>query len=263
MATLFDVSLDLARHARGVKRYKISQVSADGLTLYSPSMHNISGEYGNGTVWITKGENAGKFCRIKRAKEQSVTLEDDSPTVEVGDVVMICPWIDFDLDDLIEAINSVLYRYPILAVDTSLTWDSNTMDYEIPEGVSDIRRVQIANTMGNGTYTISHCWTEDKDGHLRFHTSQGLYNQGGEMQIYYRKMHGELYEATDELDPIVDLTYLRNMAFLYLWRSIIIVQHKDNPVAADMYNEAKMYESEHTKFNVPERNIPIRDFFTR
>ena len=76
-------------------------------------------------------------------------------------------------------------------------------------------------------------------------------------------MHGELYKDTDELDPSVDLEYLRNMAFLYLWRSIIIVQHRDNPVAADMYNEAKVYESEYTKFNRPERNIPIRSFYTR
>ena len=76
-------------------------------------------------------------------------------------------------------------------------------------------------------------------------------------------MHGEVYEATDPIDPSVDLNYLRNLAFLYLWRTVIIIQHKDNPIAADMYNEAKVYESEHTKFNIPERNIPLRSFFVR
>ena len=62
---------------------------------------------------------------------------------------------------------------------------------------------------------------------------------------------------------LVDLNYLRNMAYLYLWRTVIIHQHKDNPIAADLFNEAKLYESEHTKFNTPERNIMIRDFFVR
>lgn len=260
MATLFDVTLDLARHARGVKRYKVSQISDDGLTFSSPTMKNIAGEYVNGTVWIMTGDNAGEFARIKRAVNQKVTMEDDAPTVAVGDTVMICPWIDFDLDELIEAINSVLYHYPILAVNTDLTWNSNTLAYDLPEGVSDIRRVAVSNTLD--TFTDSHCWLEEA-GQLRFHTAQGLYADGGTIQIKYRKLHGEVYEAKDEIDPTVDLTYLRNMAFLYLWRQVIIVQHKDNPVASDMFNEAKMYEADHTKFNIPERNIPMRSFFTR
>lgn len=258
--TLFDVTLDLARHVRGVKRYKVSQIADNGLTFYSPTMKNIAGEYVGGTVWITSGDNAGEFARIKRAVNQHITMEDSAPIVSVGDVVMICPWIGFDLDELIEAINSVLYRYPILAVNTDLTWDSDTLAYDLPDGVSDVRIVQIENTMD--TWTKSHCWTEE-NGQLRFHTAQSLYNEDGVIEISYRKMHGEVYEATDEIDPSVDLAYLRNMAFLYLWRQVIIVQHKDNPVAADMYNEAKIYESDYTKFNIPERKIPLRSFFTR
>ncbi len=263
MATLFDATLDLARHARGVKRHKVSAVSDSGHTLTSPTMQNKTGEYVNGTIWVMTGSSAGKFSTILRSNNQSLTIADTDVTVTAGDVIMICPWIDFTLDDLIEAINSVLYRYPIQAVDTSLAWDTDQLVYTIPDGVSDIRRIQITNANDDGTMTISHCWTEDADGKIRFHTAQNLYLDGGEMQIIYRKMHGELYDAGDELDPSVDLTYLRNMAFLYLWRSVIIHQHKDNPVAADMFNEAKVYESEHLKFNLPERNIMIRDFFTR
>lgn len=259
MATLFDVTLDLARHSRGVKRYKVSQIADGGLTFTSPSMKNVAGEYVNGTVWIMTGENAGNFARIKRAVNQRVTMEDDAPAVDVGNTVMICPWIDFDLDDLIEAINSVLYRYPVLATNDELTWTGD-LGYELPEGVSDVRKVEIANTMD--TLTTSHCWVENA-GWLLFHSAQPLYADDGLMHISYRKMHGELYNATDELHPYVDLDYLRNMAFLYLWRSVIIVQHKDNPVAADMYNEAKMYEADYTKFNIPERRIPLRSFYTR
>ena len=260
MATLFDVTLDLARHVRGVKRYKVTQIFDDGLTFTSPNMKNIAGEYVNGTVWIMTGDNAGNFARIKRAVNQKVTMEDDAPAVEVGDIVMITPWIDFDIDELIEAINSVLYRYPILAMNDDLEWDSDTLTYDLPEGVSDIRRVNIYNT--TGTYTNSHRWLEEA-GQLRFHSTGSLYAEGGKIQLMYRKLHGEVYNATDEIDPQVDLTYLRNMAFLYLWRQVIIVQHRDNPVAADMYNEAKMYEADYTKFNIPERKIPIRSFYTR
>ncbi len=262
MSTLFDATLDLARHSRGVFRFKIDAVGDRGRLLQSSKMSNISGQFTRGTIWIMTGENAGRFSKIRSAVNDTLTMEDETLTVEPGDIVMICPWIDFDLDDLINAINSVLYRYPIYVWDESLTWDPDTLVYELPVGVSDIRQVQVANTMDNGTYTLSHCWTEE-NGQLRFHTSQSLYQEGGEIQIGYRKMHGDVYEATDEIYPTVDLTYLRNMAFLYLWRTVIIIQHKDNPIAVDMYNEAKMYESDHNKFNLPERNIPIRSFFTR
>ena len=260
MTTLFDVTLDLARHSRGVLRYKITSVEGNGKRLHSNRMNNRMGEYVNGSMWVMTGESAGQFSKIRSAKDDYVIPENDSLTINQDDVIMICPWIDFDLDDLIEAINSVLYRYPIYVWDTSLTWDPDKLIYDLPAGVSDIRQVQVANSID--TYTLSHCWTEENK-QLRFHTAQGLYKKDGEIQIGYRKMHGEVYEPTDEIDPSVDLNYLRNMAFLYLWRSIIIVQHKDNPIAADMYNEAKMYEADHSKFNLPERNIPLRSFFTR
>ena len=230
--TLFDVTLDLARQARGVTRYKVTAVS--GKMLRSSRMGNRMGEYLNGTMWVMTGESKGQFSRIKSAKDDYIIPEDDTLDIAAGDVIMICQWIDFNLDDLIEAINSVLYRYPIYAWDNSLTWNSDQLVYDLPDGVSDIRQVYVANTLDNGTFTLSHCWQEENK-QLRFH----------------------------EIDPTVDLIYLRNMAFLYLWRTVIIIQHKDNPIAADMYNEAKMYESEHQKFNLPERNIPLRSFFTR
>lgn len=262
--TLFDATLDLARITRGVRRFKIS--ICDNVTgkISSDTMANITGEYVGGCVWFMTGEDKGRFSRIASATPNSITLEDGFNGGFVkGDVIMVCPWKDFNLDELIDAINSVLYRYPILAMDNSLSWDSSTMAYPIPADVDDIRRIQIENTNENGTYTISHCWTADRDGFIRFHTAQGLYKDKGEMQIYYRKLHGEIYEDTDAIDPSVDETYLRNMAFLWLWRNILINQHKDNPIAADMYNEAKTYEQSMGKLNMPERKIIIRDFFTR
>lgn len=259
MATLFDVTLDLARHVRGVTRHKVTNVSGNRIT--SHRMNNGMGEYLNGTVWFMTGESAGHFSKIKTAKDDFI-IPEDNMSVAIGDILMMCPWIDFDLDDLIEAINSVLYRYPIYAWDKTLTWDSQNLVYDLPDGVSDIRQVKIASSSGSGTFVTSHKWLEENR-QLRFDSAGSLYGDGGEIQIGYRKMHGEVYEATDEIDPTVDLNYLRNMAFLYLWRNLIIVQHKDNPIAADMYNEAKVYESEYTKFNQPERNIPLRSFYTR
>lgn len=260
MATLFDVTLDLARHVRGVTRHKVTDVS--GKRISSNRMNNGMGEYLNGTVWFMTGESAGHFSKIKTAKDDFIIPEDDTLNVAAGDTLMMCPWIDFDLDDLIEAINSVLYRYPIFVWDNTLTWDAQNLVYDLPDGVSDIRQVKIASSSGSGTFVTSHKWLEENR-QLRFSSAGSLYGDGGEIQIGYRKMHGEVYEATDEIDPAVDLNYLRNMAFLYLWRNLIIVQHKDNPIAADMYNEAKVYESEYTKFNQPERNIPLRSFYTR
>ena len=102
MATLFDVTLDLARHVRGVTRFKVTNIT--GKTITSARMGNRLGEYLNGTVWVMTGESAGHFSKIKSAKDDHFVPEDESLSIAKDDYVMVCPWIDFDLDTLIEFI---------------------------------------------------------------------------------------------------------------------------------------------------------------
>ena len=99
MATLFDATLDLARQARGVTRYKVTSVQ--GKTIHSSRMGNRMGEYLNGSMWVMSGESKGQFSKIKSAKDDYIIPENENLDIAAGDEIMICPWIDFDLDDLV------------------------------------------------------------------------------------------------------------------------------------------------------------------
>jgi hypothetical protein len=49
------------------------------------------------------------------------------------------------------------------------------------------------------------------------------------------------------------------MANLWLWTHEIQMKHKDNPIAVDMFNQAKMDEDNLNKKNIPENNLLPKD----
>ena len=270
---LFDATLDLARHAQGIETHKITGVNGSQKFTCS-TLGARMGEYtGGGTCWFLSGDSKGLFGTIRRAKDQYVELE--SPTSEgfaVGDSVALSWTHYFNTQNLVNAINHVLYDYPIMDIcedvtEEPTTYQHNQFEYELPEEVTnDIRRVEIQcknwhllwpSAMPD-SFAICHYW------HLNGRTlvidPRFIYKWGGRMRIHYVKEHGMILEPETELiSEQVDKTYLRKMANVWLWQHEIQMKHKDNPIAVDMYNQAKMDEDNLNKKNIPENNLLQKD----
>lgn len=271
---LFDATLDLARHAQGIETHKISSVTNSGNKTFQCSQLAASlGEYTNGgTCWFLSGEAEGKFRSIIRAKDQTVTLANEVEGFKAGDDVALSWFHYFNTQNLINAVNHVLYDYPIMEIyeDTTeepVKYRHTQYEYELPEEVSiDIRRVEIQSKNWNipwceklpDTFTICHYW--QLEGRTLVIDPRWVYKWGGRIKIYYVKDHGAIVDPeTDMISEQVDKNYLRKMANLWLWTHEIQMKHKDNPIAVDMYNQAKMEEDTLMKKNIPESRLLPKD----
>ena len=254
---LFDATLDLAAFAKGTEDYVISRVNDRRLTC-----NDLSGrvaEFGGGTIWFQSGECAGQFGRIRSGAAQTLELMDSfTEGYAAGDEITIAAWLEFDTQKLINAINSVLRMYKIVKYNEVLEYDPDADYYELPEGVTeDIRKVVLMydSYLDKAQPAESHYWRVE-DGKLYLydvHTAR--YQKGAKIRIAYADYHGAVGKD-DVISPQVDPLYLRYMSWLYLCRNLIQNTHKDNLVATDMYNEAKIYERDNGR--LPNKRLPIR-----
>ena len=271
---LFDATLDLARYAQGVEQYKISSVLAEGKKFSCANLSARMGEYTNGgTVWFLSGESEGQFGSIVRGRDTVIETFDEFPDgFSAGDDVALSGFHYFNTQNLVNAINHVLYDYPIMDIyeDTGedpVTYSPTQFEYELPEEVSlDIRRVELqCKNFGipfceklPDTFCTCHYW------HLNGRTlvidPKFVYKRDGRMRIHYVKDHGAIIDPKTELiSEQVDKNYLRKMANLWLWTHEIQMKHKDNPIAVDMFNQAKMDEDNLNKKNIPESRLMQKD----
>ena len=252
---LFDATLDLGRFAQGTADYVITSIS--GNRIYCDNLSGRVAEYGGGTIWFTSGNSAGQFGRIKASLANAIELQDSYPDgFAVGDHITIGSWLEFDTQKLINAINSVLSTYKILLFNSELEYDPNVTEYELPEGVtSDIRKVIWWDERNNCTKTC-HYWRVQDYNWLVILDRR--IPAGAHIGLSYVKVHGPVSKDNPEIHDQVDPLYLRYMAWLYLCRNLIQNTHKDNLIASDMYNEAKVYERDYSR--LPNKALGMRDF---
>ena len=246
---LFDATLDLAAFAKGTEDYTVTSVN--GQTLVCSELSGRASEFGGGTIWIRTGEAAGSFGKIESNAAQTITIKDNF-NVAAGDEITIGAWLEFDTQKLINAVNSVLRTYKIMKCNDELQLDPEKEYYELPEGVStDIRRVLIRNKCGSYT---SHYWRmEDRKLHL--YDRHNWRDKEAEIILHYADYHGAVGKE-DEISSQVDPVYLRYMSWLYLCRNLLQTVHKDNLVASDMYNEAKIYERDYGR--LPNKSLQLK-----
>ena len=248
---LFDATLDLASFAKGTEDYTITAIDAANNVIECGDLSGRVAEFGGGTIWFRSGESAGQFGRIKSSAAQTIDLLDTFPDgYSIGDEITIGSWLEFDTQRLINAVNSVLRMYKVLKYNDDLTFDRETGVYELPDGVTeDVRKIYVPLISG---HAVSHYWQVEGGKLYLYDRYRYKYKQDGMIRICYVDNHGAVGKS-DEISPQVDPLYLRYMAWLYLCRNLIQATHKDNLIASDMYNEAKIYERDYSR--LPNKNI--------
>ena len=248
---LFDATLDLAAFAKGTEDYTVSEVH--DREIVCDDLSGRVAEFGGGTIWIRTGESAGYFGKIQSNAAQTIVLAEEVP-VSAGDEITIGAWLEFDTQKLINAVNSVLRMYKIMKVNDELVFDKDMEFYPLPDGVTeDIRAVRIYDRK---RYYYSHYWRLE-NGMLDLYDRHAQYynDVDARIELQFADFHGAV-GRNDEISSQIDPVYLRYMSWLYLCRNLIQQTHKDNLVASDMYNEAKIYERDYGR--LPNKRLKLR-----
>ena len=268
---LFDATLDLARYAQGIETHKITGIATPYMRFTCASLSSRMGEYTNGgTCWFLSGDSEGEFSEIVKGSNTLIELANYMGNgFSEGDNVALSCFRYFNTQNLINAINHVLYDYPIMEIYEDTTeeperYHHNEYEYVLPDEVTlDIRRVEIQSKNFQfpwpdplpDTFTVCHYW--QLKGRTLVIDPRWVYKWNGRIKIYYVKDHG--FPVEGMISEQVDKNYLRKMANLWLWTHEIQMKHKDNPIAVDMFNQAKMDEETLLKKNIPESRLMPKD----
>lgn len=108
-------------------------------------------------------------------------------------------------DTLVQAVNLALTHMGVYtAIDTSLALVNGSLAYTLPDGVSNVVRVEapvLYDTINNNlAYAKMYQWEEDR-GTLRLkYPITGAY--GEDLRIYYNTYHPEVLDDDDEVNPL-------------------------------------------------------------
>ncbi|MEN6571405.1 MAG: hypothetical protein ABFD24_06155 [Anaerolineaceae bacterium] len=253
---LADATLDLARY---IEEVTPSAATGGSTTTIADNTITIPNEYIGGSYWILSGTNAGKCGAIKNISGNAIVLDVTLPNAIVAGDKFAIAVKDFPLKLLRMAINTILSTYPIAKFDETLVANVLVEDYILPAGVSDVRRMEIAsNDVAPYFFDVVHRWRE-YPGKITYFGDYCGDDADKKIRLTYIGHHGEINDA-DEINNAVNQSYLRAAAIVFLWRNLIQKTHRDNPVAMDLFNEAKMQEAQAVMgaFN-KEASLPPRD----
>lgn len=239
MTTLTKVMLDVARLMGTVREGTATGGSTT--TLIDTRLDEPADYYTKGTLWMLTGVNEGLCAVINTFSENTISLADTLAAAIVAGNEYAVATLEYPKHKLKQSVLTALRHNPILRTDDTLVVTANTKEYELPEGVSDIRRVEVA-TEASAPYSFAPNMTwREWSGKLVFDNEPT--DTGKIIRVWYEGFHGSIDENNDVLSS-VDMEWLKWTAVVFLYRDMITRINKDNPTDLDLLNEAKIQEAE-------------------
>lgn len=214
----------------GVSTGGSTKTLVDSQNIFKPE------EYMNGTIWILSGTYDGACKEIIQSAENTITWNAALAGAIVSGVEYALATRKFSRQQLKQAVNWALRRIEIPAKDDSLAV-SNADEYDLPEGVSNVKNIYVATGAGNPYGWLENNNWKEIAGKIVFFYGRQPSDTGKAIRIAYMKKHGALAED-GELDSQINEDLLFWMAAQYLWRQTIGTKGKDDPEAYDFFNEA-------------------------
>jgi hypothetical protein len=207
-------------------------------TLVDSTLAAPAETYAGGCLWILTGNNAGACLDVTtHATGGTLTHATQAKANAAGDTYAVTGsqgprWL------LLQVCNLAMSERPVMMTDESLVTVIDQEDYLLPDGVTDIRRVEIAqNNSAPYGYKASYAWLELPRS-LNFRQG-GLPSDGNKkIRLWYATYPSNLAPTADIPAPM-DLAFMKWTAVAHYWRRQMESTYKDNPVAMDLMNEAR------------------------
>lgn len=217
MTTLFDGVLALARKLSAVRTGTVD--SGSTTTIVDALRSEVETFWKNGTALVIQDTGGvapqGEWGRISAFVHSTGTATIDALTAAVaaGDkYAFIVP--RYPLHALIDAFNAELTGVKYPEVDTSLTTLAATTEYTLPSGVfkHNLRQVWVQTNDDS----VDNQWFRLRNWMVQVATTGSAHklillspvDDGYTLKLVYVKYHGDLIDATDEINDLIPLERL-------------------------------------------------------
>lgn len=210
MTTAADIALKVAREVTdvmdGAATAGATTSITDTNTLRQPNQY-----WDVGTVWIRSGTHAGKALPILGYSGSKISFASlGAVAVAAGDRYSVIRGA-YPFGQIMTAIQQALDETHVTGVDHSLTGDGTTLDFTLPTGVYDLKRVQFKR---DDVWLLSTHWHE-MSGVMRFDYGYAPTDED-EIYIYYRDQHPDLTAYSTTISDEISVEWLKYKAAEHL-----------------------------------------------
>lgn len=210
MTTVADITLKVAKEVMDVIEGTATGGSTTALVdsvLLAPQPDDF---WNNGMIYIKSGTHAGEVYLITDFATTTGTVTFAAVTGAIVSGVRYSitrntyPW-----DQIVSAIQRALDSTWITGIDSTLEGDGETLEFTLPTGVYDVKRVEFEDTAAtNGGRKNSTHWRETSTGKLRFDYGHAPID-GYTIHVYYRDQHAELTSSTVVISNEINVEWLK------------------------------------------------------
>lgn len=186
-------------------------------TLVDSNMIALDDQFKNGIIFFLSGVLAGKTAVITgwnyATKTFTFAAQSAAPGSGIRYAVSDPRW---PRETQVNAVNQALGSMGTLTTkNETLTTIADQVEYTLPIGVRMIKRVQFANNLVEPyDFGKPHRWWIERNGTLYFYDNIPAYT-GYKIRLWHDIEHAQVYLDTDEIDVMIDPTYLSWKAAWY------------------------------------------------
>ena len=246
MTTLAGITLKLAKVLGNVTTGTATGGSAT--TLVDTGRAEALSYWNSGCIWITSGTYSGLSRAITTWTLSTNTFA--FPTLAGAilsgvtySVIEGSP-LGFSRSVLQNAVNAALGEVKIPTLDTSTVTVANQMSYALPAGASDLRKVEVATSLSSPYEYQEHNHWWNSATYLYFDERSQPDTAGYIIRLTYMAAHSELTD-TDSVNALVDDNWLKWASAVHVLRWKMQRTKNDDPVVAQMLNEAIANEAKY------------------
>jgi len=217
MLTLADITLAVARIV--TPENIISGTATAGTTTSLTDTVNLTtptAYFDKGILWIQSGTNSGKVLTVTGNLSNKLSFTAITDAIAAGDRYSVARPI-YPYNQIKAAIMQALDETYVEGEDATLTGDGTTLEFTLPTGVWDVKRVRIEHASYPEDCYISSHWKE-QTGKIKFDYGYAP-DDDFSIRLYFRDQHPQLTAATSEIDSEIDTNWLKYKAAenLLLW----------------------------------------------
>lgn len=221
MTTLYDALLDTARLC-GI--LKSGQATSTGASNYVVDVKRYEADdyFNNGTIFIRSGTYAGKTARVLDYTQSNGYIQ--IYQITGGNFEYVNSGVYYSITNenreaLVQAINQALFDIgEYTEINDTLVVVQNQNEYTLPSGVSNVKRISIANYVNDPIeYHRAYHWREISG---KLYIDEPIMQPAGNIiRIYYLKRHAEVNNDTDVIQGGIDTVWLAWAATYYFLRT--------------------------------------------